>query len=114
MSWRATGLRAWVVQRLSGLALGVFFIVFLGHLVWNPPADYLAWRAWVTQPWVTVAFYLFLASVSLHAWVGIRDVVIDYVSALIPRLLLLTVCGFMLIACGFWMVQVLILARLAV
>ncbi|CAK0751158.1 hypothetical protein CCP4SC76_2210002 [Gammaproteobacteria bacterium] len=34
----------------------------------------------------------------LHAWVGIRDVVIDYVPRLALRLLLLTLFGFLLLA----------------
>ncbi|MEI6413707.1 MAG: succinate dehydrogenase, hydrophobic membrane anchor protein [Pseudomonadota bacterium] len=113
MSRRATGLRAWVVQRLSGLYLGLFFMVFMGHLAWNPPTDFGAWRTWLTQAWVMLGLYLFLASLLLHAWVGIRDVLMDYVPILALRLLLLTLCGFLLIACGFWMMQLLILARLA-
>jgi len=43
---------------------------------------------------------------------GIRDVFIDYVPIIPLRLVLLTLFGLGFIACGFWVVQILVLARL--
>ena len=38
MSRRATGLRAWVVQRLSAAYLAVFVLALAGRLAFAPPA----------------------------------------------------------------------------
>ena len=54
-----------------------------------------------------------LATVALllHAWVGIRDVLIDYVPPLAARLTLLTLFGLGFVASGIWALQVILLAR---
>ncbi len=70
--------------------LALFTLVLLWHFLLNAPADFVAWRAWVIQPWVSIGLFLFIAALVLHAWVGIRDVLIDYVHPLGIRITLLT------------------------
>ncbi len=106
----ATGLRAWAFQRITAIYLLLFFIFLLGHFVLSPPVDYAAWRSWVAQPAISIAGYLFFLSLMLHAWVGIRDVLIDYVHPPVIRLGLLFLFGFALAACGLWALQVIIRA----
>lgn len=110
---RAAGLRAWVVQRLSAVYLGLFFIYLIGHFIFVPPASYEAWRLWVAQPHISMALLLFFLALLLHAWVGVRNVLIDYVRFFGLRLVLLALTGLALIACGVWGLQVVILARIA-
>ena len=110
---RAAGLGAWVVQRLSAVYLGLFFLFLIGHFVFSPPASYEAWRLWVAQPHISMALLLFFLSLLMHAWVGIRNVLIDYIKPFGLRVVLLALTGFALIACGTWGLQVVILARIA-
>ena len=112
MSRRASGLRAWILQRITAVYLLVFIVLFGGSLVFDPPASHAAWRDWVTGPWVSIALLLFFLSLLIHAWVGVRDILIDYVHPLTARITLLTLTGIGLLGCGFWAVQVVILARL--
>lgn len=112
MSRTATGLRAWVVQRASAVYLGLFFLYVLVHWIVSPPADYAAWRAWIGHPVMGTALLVFVAAVLLHAWVGMRDILIDYVQPTALRIGLLAAVGLGLIACGFWALVVLLLARL--
>ncbi len=107
---RATGLRAWVLQRVTAVYLGLLTPVLLWRLVIAPPADHAEWRAWAAQPLVSVALLLFFAALFLHAWVGVRDIVIDYIKPFAPRLAVLTLTGFGLLACGFWVLRILFLA----
>ncbi len=107
MSRRATGLRAWAVQRLSAAYLAVFALVLAGRLVLAPPADVLAWRAWVATPWINAAFGLALAALLLHAWVGIRDVVLDYVHSVPLRLAVLAFVLLALAAYAWWGLRIL-------
>ena len=53
----ATGLRAWVVQRLSAIYMAVFILLMLGLFLISPPADYTAWRELMGQTAVSVALH---------------------------------------------------------
>jgi succinate dehydrogenase / fumarate reductase membrane anchor subunit len=111
MSRRASGLKAWFLQRASAIYLLLFILYALLHLITNAPADHLAWKHWVAQPWVGLGLLLFFTSLLIHAWVGIRDVLIDYVHPTAIRISLLSVIGFVLIGCALWVLQVIFLAH---
>lgn len=108
MSRRATGLRAWVVQRVSAAYLAIFVLALAGRLAFAPPADAAAWRAWVADPWVNAAFGLALAALLLHAWVGVRDVLLDYVRPTGLRLAALALVALALAAYGWWGLRILL------
>ncbi len=110
MSRKASGLRAWILQRLSAVYLALFLIY--AALAWlpSPPASHAVWRAWVVDPWVGIAILLFFLSLLLHAWIGIRDVLIDYVRPIGARLTLLTLTGLGLLGCGLWVLRVVVTA----
>lgn len=111
MSRTASGLRAWVLQRVSAIYLALFFLYLIAQWMAAPPADYAAWRAWIGHPVMNVASLLFVAAVLLHAWVGLRDILIDYVHPTALRVGLLAGTGLGLLACGFWAAAVLFAAR---
>jgi succinate dehydrogenase / fumarate reductase membrane anchor subunit len=67
----------------------------------------------VAHPLVSLATLLFFASLLLHAWVGIRDVIIDYVHPTAIRVSVLTVIGFGLVGCAAWALKIIILAQVA-
>ncbi|MEJ2691795.1 MAG: succinate dehydrogenase, hydrophobic membrane anchor protein [Candidatus Thiodiazotropha sp.] len=113
MSRRASGLRAWFLQRVSAVYLTLFVFYALQHLILCAPADYVAWREWVAGPLVSLGLLLFFASLLLHAWVGIRDVIIDYIHPTAMRVSLLTAIGFLLVGCAIWAMQIIILAHVA-
>jgi succinate dehydrogenase / fumarate reductase membrane anchor subunit len=107
MNRRAQGLRAWLWQRLSAVFM-LLYIVYIGvHLVLNPAPSYGEWRDWMAAPPVALATALFFGALLIHAWVGMRDVIIDYVGALSARLTLLTLTGLGLVAAGLWVLQAL-------
>jgi succinate dehydrogenase / fumarate reductase, membrane anchor subunit len=113
MSRRASGLRAWFLQRATAIYLILFTLYALQHMMFSAPADYSAWQGWVTHPLVSLAVLLFFASLLLHAWVGIRDVIIDYVHPTAIRVSVLTVIGFVLVGCAAWALKIIILAQIA-
>jgi len=114
MSRRASGLRAWALQRITAVYLAIFSLILLWHFIMAAPADFDAWRGWVVQPWVSIGLLLYIVALLLHGWVGIRDVLIDYVHPLAPRLALLTLFGLLLLGSGMWAMQAIVLARLAI
>ena len=112
MSRKASGLKAWVLQRATAIYIACFSVALLLVMLFNPPADYVQWRDWFAGPLVGIATLVFIVSVLLHAWVGIRDVMIDYIKPLGLRVTLLALVALGLLACGLWASQSLILVRL--
>ena len=112
MSRTASGLKAWAIQRLTAIYIGLFTIYLIGALILSPPADFAAWKAWMGSPLVSVAMLLFVVSTLMHAWIGVRDVLIDYIRPIAIRATVLGVVALSLIAMGLWAAQALILVRL--
>jgi succinate dehydrogenase / fumarate reductase membrane anchor subunit len=110
MSRRASGLRAWFLQRATAIYLLLFIVFMLQHMIASPPQDFSAWQGWVAQPLVALGLLLFFASLLLHAWVGFRDVLIDYVHPIAIRVTLLTLAGFVLVGCALWVLQIIFTA----
>ncbi len=106
-----TGLRAWLMQRISAVYMLFFILFLLFHFLLDPPDSYLAWHGWIRNPGVSVATLVFFAALLLHAWVGIRDVVMDYVRPLALRVSALALLGFSLMAIAAWVVRILLMGR---
>lgn len=102
------GLRAWLIQRISAVYLGVFSIFALLAMITHPHLDANQWRSWITDPMVLLALALFIILILAHAWVGVRDVIVDYVHPLSLRLGLMSIAGLFLISCGFWAARILL------
>jgi len=56
---------------------------------------------------MSIATGAFFAALLAHAWVGVRDVLIDYVHAMAIRAALLGLVGLSLTAMGVWVVRIL-------
>jgi len=108
MSRHLAGLRAWLLQRLSALYMGVYLLIFLFYMLIRAPAGYLAWRETLAGPWMSLPMILFFMALLIHAWVGMRDVILDYVHDTALRLGMLTLIGLALLACGLWVLDILL------
>jgi len=100
------GFSAWLLQRLSGVYMAVFILI---AIIWGMTTDIdvNVWRQGFLNVWVQLGVLLFGLSLLLHAWIGLRDVIIDYIHPLGIRLLALTLVGLFLIANGFWLLAIL-------
>ena len=112
MSRHASGFKAWLVQRITAVMLAVFTLYAFFYLVWFTPQSFMQWQSWVLSTPVLLGFLLLVLFTLVHAWVGIRDVLIDYVSHTGVRLVLLSLVGVMIAACGLWALLILISARI--
>lgn len=102
-----TGLRAWLVQRVTAVYMLLFIVFLLVHFLVDPPASYRAWRDWVLDPAVSISASVFFAALLAHAWVGVRDVILDYVHPVAIRVFALAVLALSLIAAGLSVIRVL-------
>jgi succinate dehydrogenase / fumarate reductase membrane anchor subunit len=102
-------MRAWLLQRLSALYLLGFIVWLIVYLVTRPaPWDSASWRAFVRSPAASVAILVLFAALLLHAWVGVRDVVIDYVKPPTTRLAVLGLVAVGELAVAAWVLVILL------
>lgn len=110
MSRAAQGLRAWLLQRFTAIYLGVYLVLVLPYIGYRAPLGYEQWRSLLAQPMMSVSTALFTLAMLLHAWVGVRDVLMDYVHAVWLRLMLMAASALMLLASLLWVLRSLALA----
>ncbi len=103
-------MHAWLLQRLTAVFMLVCFVVVILYFLLSPPQSYAQWRGMVTATPVALLSILFFIAVSLHAWIGLRDIVIDYVHRFSLRVLLLGLIFIMLFGQILWLFLVLLQA----
>lgn len=108
-----SGQRAWLLQRITAVYLGVFTVLMLGYFVFFPPADHALWIAFVGHPVVGLLTALGVVALLLHAWIGLRDVIMDYVHPFGTRLTVLTLSATGLLVLGLWAFAILFKAWLS-
>ena len=101
------GLRDWLVQRVTAVLLAIYTGVFVGILLICPPRNYGEWRTLFENLPMRVATFLFFASVFWHAWIGVRDILMDYVKPMSVRLGLEIVVALLLVGYTGWAIQIL-------
>lgn len=104
------GLRPWIIQRISAVIIALFIIYFALTLLFFNPLTVADWPGWVASPFNNIGLGLFLVAVLWHAWIGVRDVVLDYIHNVVIRMLALTIVGSVLVGSGFWGIKTLFLA----
>lgn len=107
MSRRAHGLRAWLIQRFSAVYMALFLLFILARFWAAPVQDHVEWHNWMRDPIINLSVGLFILAVLIHAWVGIRDVIMDYVKPIFLRVTLLAAIALMLVGTGLWSLRVL-------
>jgi succinate dehydrogenase / fumarate reductase membrane anchor subunit len=101
------GLRDWLSQRVTAIVITLYTALILGIVLWNGGVDYAIWRAVFANGAFRVVTFLFMASVLWHAWVGVRNILMDYVHPLGARLTLEIVVVCVLVAYGGWTIAIL-------
>ena len=105
------GLRPWVIQRVSAVYIALFtlyvvYCLFTADQMWL----YSAWKDWLYNPFNTTSVGIFVIALLFHAWIGMRDVVLDYVHNIMLRIFILALLLGVLIASGLWVFRILLLS----
>jgi len=101
------GLRDWMVQRVTGGIIAVYSIFFVIVMLMQPALDFISWRSVFTHTWMRVPTFVCLLAVYYHAWVGVRDILMDYVKPTTLRLCLQVIVVVALVSYTAWTVQIL-------
>jgi len=109
-----SGQKAFVVQRVTALLILGYLAAAAIWFAFGPSITYAQWQAWNARPLTAVATMLLAVAVLAHAWVGVRDVVLDYVKPFALRLAVLASAGAALTGLGAWTALILASHVLAV
>jgi succinate dehydrogenase / fumarate reductase membrane anchor subunit len=101
------GLRDWLAQRATAVVMALFTIVLVIECLMPGPMSYLKWGAIFAHQWMKVLTFVTIAAILWHAWVGVRDVLMDYVKQMAARLVLQVAAIVWLVGCAGWALQVL-------
>ena len=104
------GLRPWLIQRVSAVYIALFVIYAIVTLASVGDVSYLQWRDWLFHPFNTIAVGLFIIALLLHAWVGMRDIILDYLHNTLVRMMAFTLVIVVLISSGLWAAKILLLS----
>ena len=101
------GLRDWLIQRVTAVLMVLYTLGIAGYLLWQPVLDYDAWTLLFSSNVIRTVSLLFLLSVFYHAWIGVRDIVMDYVKPAAIRLVIYVLVIMALPLYAIWSVQIL-------
>jgi succinate dehydrogenase / fumarate reductase membrane anchor subunit len=101
------GMRDWLSQRVTAILMALFTVVVLVQLLLPGPLGYERWSGIFAAQWMKVLTFVVVLSLVWHAWVGVRDILMDYVKPVGLRLVLQVATLVWLVGNAGWAVQVL-------
>jgi succinate dehydrogenase / fumarate reductase, membrane anchor subunit len=101
------GLRDWLSQRVTAVLMAVFTIALVLQVLFGARLGYERWSQIFGSQWMKVLTFVTIVSLGYHAWVGMRDVWMDYIKPVGIRLALQVATIAWLVGCLGWAVQVL-------
>ncbi|MCW5662420.1 MAG: succinate dehydrogenase, hydrophobic membrane anchor protein [Piscinibacter sp.] len=101
------GLRDWLAQRVTAALMALFTLALVVQVLLPGELGYDKWAGIFSRQWMKVLTFVVIVSLAYHAWVGMRDVWMDYVKPVGIKLLLQVFTIVWLVGCLGWAVQVL-------
>ena len=101
------GLRDWLIQRITASVMAVYSAALAGYLLLQPRLNYDVWTGLFSGQSMRTFTLLFLLCLFYHAWIGVRDIVMDYVKPVSIRLLIHVLVILALLLYAIWAVQIL-------
>lgn len=101
------GLRDWLIQRISAVLMALCSVALVVYLLLQPRLDYDIWTALFSSQVIRALSLMFMISLLYHAWIGVRDVVMDYVKPAGARLVFHVLVILALLFYAIWSVQIL-------
>lgn len=101
------GLRDWLSQRVTAGLMALFTIIVIVQVLLPGEMGYDKWAGIFSAQWMKVLTFVVIVSLLYHAWVGMRDVWMDYIKPVWLRLSLQIFTIVWLVGCAGWAIQVL-------
>ena len=101
------GVRDWLAQRATAVVMALYTIILLIAFLSGKNFSYEGWAGLFSQQWFKIATFVTFLSLFYHAWVGVRDVLMDYVTKSVGARLALQVAAILwLVGCAGWTAQI--------
>jgi len=100
------GSRDWLSQRVTAVLMALFTLAVIVQVLMPGEMGYYKWSGIFASQWMKVLTFVVIVSLALHAWVGVRDIWMDYVKPVGIRLGLQVFSIVWLLGCAGWAVQV--------
>jgi succinate dehydrogenase / fumarate reductase membrane anchor subunit len=101
------GLRDWLIQRVTAVVMAIYTVIIAGYLCLQPQLNYVSWSALFANQLMRTFTSLFLFSLFYHAWIGVRDIVMDYIKPPGVRLVIHVLVILTILIYTIWSVQIL-------
>ena len=101
------GLKDWIVQRGTAVYMALYTLFFAVQALMLPRLEFAAWSGLFSGGLMRFATFLFFLSLFYHAWIGVRDMWMDYVKPTCVRLALHVITLFLLVGYAGWAVRIL-------
>ncbi|WP_343732430.1 succinate dehydrogenase, hydrophobic membrane anchor protein [Duganella sp.] len=100
------GVKDWLVQRVTAVIMVLYTAILVLSFLSGQNFTYEGWAGLFAQQWFKLVTAVTLIGLFYHAWVGMRDVWMDYVRAVGLRLTLQIATIAWLIGCAVWAIQI--------
>jgi succinate dehydrogenase / fumarate reductase membrane anchor subunit len=101
------GIKDWLLQRLTAVIMAAYTLLVLAIVLWNGGIDYALWKVLFGNGAFKLATFLFMVALLYHAWIGARDIYMDYLKPVAIRLTLELLSVALLIAYLGWTIDIL-------
>lgn len=101
------GVKDWLVQRVTAVLMTLYLIALAGVLFSVTPQDYAAWKGIFNHQGMRIATFVFFMCVFWHSWIGMRNILMDYVHSTAIRLTAQIVVVTALLFYWVWIAEIL-------
>ena len=101
------GLRDWLAQRVTAVLMALFTVALVLQLLLGAKMGHAKWQGIFSAQWMKLLTFVTIIALLYHVWVGMRDVLMDYVKPVGVRLVLQMLVIVYLLGCAGGAIQVL-------
>ncbi len=102
-----SGLREWILQRFTGIYVGLYFVFLFFFLKFSGEINYFIFSNLFSCFYFKIISILFVFSLVLHSSIGIGVILTDYIKAAFLRIILDFFINLILLSYIFFIMQIL-------
>jgi len=100
------GLKDWLAQRVTAVVMAAYTLLIVVAVMGGAVVSRASWQAFMSHGIVRFLTFIFIVSLGYHAWVGVRDIWMDYVKPVGIRLTLHVLTLLALVGYAGWAIQI--------
>jgi len=100
------GLKDWLAQRVTAVVMAAYTLIIVAAMLGGVVGSREAWHGFMAHGFIRFITFLFVVSLCYHAWVGVRDIWMDYINSAAVRVILHVLTLLALVGYAGWAVQI--------